>query len=429
MNGGRILIALLILVGAGGVLVSGADVYSRMLYLGLLLGCGAGVWTWVVGRYLRVQRSARASRANVGDIFEEYFEVENGSPLLAAWIEVANQSTVPFSSGSRLLTLVGPHQRRSYLARTWLTRRGGFSLGPTQISAGDPLGLFRTGRMLPSSQPLVVLPLIFDIRSFLSPPGLLPGGQVIRRRAVDVTPHAAGVREYVHGDALKRIHWPTSMRHGQLMVKEFEQDPQSEVWLFLDAEKIVHAEKKYRYDEVSMQSVLFGHRPQFKLPPSTLEYGISICASLAHYFIQQRRAVGFISSGRTLTMLPAERSGRQEGKILETLAFLEARGEQTLARTITAQAAQLPQGSSAILITVDDLVRRNLHPVVLLLVAQSFGGPPGAEGFVRSLRERRVPVCPVECEADLSSTLSGFSSDFMSQDLHTWQRPPLSHLI
>jgi uncharacterized protein (DUF58 family) len=436
MKAGRTLIALLILVGTAGIVVSGATIYSRLLYLGVLLGAGSWVWTFFIGRSLSLQRSARAQRANVGDIFEERFEVVNGSRWLAPWVEVRNDSSLPYSSGSRILTMVLGKQKRTYLARTWLTRRGAFTLGPTRVSTGDPFGIFRSTKDIPFTQTLVVLPLLFEIRSFVFPPGLLSGGQVIRQKSSDITPHAAGVREYVHGDEMKRIHWPTSIRRNHLMVKEFEQDPQAEVWLFLDAQKSVHAEKKHAIDEVPVENMLFGRKPKFQLPPSTLEYSISITASLAHYFLAQRRAVGFVSAGQAFTVLPAERSDRQEGKILETLAFVEANGELSLAALTAAQASQLSQGSSAILITptvrpdlivaVDDLQRRYLRPVVILMDASSFNGAHGTEGLVRSLRERRVPVYVITCNTDLVASLSSFSSNFSSQDVRSWQKPVLS---
>ncbi len=436
MRAGRILVALLLGIGIVGVIATGAKIYSRFLYVGILLGVGSWLWTQWVASGMRLQRNSRVQRANVGDIFEEHFELLNGSRVLAPWIEVFNQTAIPNASGSRLLTLVAGRQKRTYLARTWLTRRGGFSLGPTRLSTGDPFGLFRSSRVVAHTQTLVVLPMLFEIKSFLFPPGLLPGGQVIRRKSSDITPHAAGVREYVHGDAMKRIHWPSSIRRDHLMVKEFEQDPQAEIWLYLDSQKSVHAEKQHQYDEVSVESTLFGRRPKFQLPPSTLEYSISITASLAHYFIAQRRAVGYVSAGQAYTVHPAERSDRQEAKILETLAFVEANGDLSIAALVAAQASQLPQGSSAILITptvrpdlllaVDDLQRRYLRPVVVLLDTETFGGKQGTDKLVRSLRERRVPVCLIACNADLAQALSTLPSNITSQDMRTWQNPVLS---
>jgi uncharacterized protein (DUF58 family) len=327
-------------------------------------------------------------------------------------------------------------QKQTYLARTWLTNRGGFLLGPTRISTGDPFGFFSTSKEIESTQTLVVFPVIFEINSFLFPPGLLPGGQVIRRKSSDITPHAAGVREYVHGDAMKRIHWPTSARRDQLMVKEFEQDPQAEIWLYLDSQKDVHYAKPHQVQEIPVEVLMFKKKPKFKMPPSTLEYSISITASLAHYFVGQRRAVGYVSAGQTFTVLSAEHSERQESKILETLAFVEANGGISIAALVAVQSSQLPQGSSVILITptarpdlihaVDDLQRRFLRPMVVLLDAETFGGLRGTDKLINSLRERRVPVVVIKCDADLTQALSVVPASINTQDMSQWKTPVLS---
>jgi uncharacterized protein (DUF58 family) len=355
------------------------------------------------------------------------------------WMEVANETTMPHATGSRVLTFLRAKQKRIYTSRTWLTNRGGFALGPTKITSGDPFGIFRVSRSYPAKSSLVVLPLIFHLTEFISPPGLLPGGKAIRRKSIDITPHAAGVREYVPGDPMKRIHWPTSIRRGQLMVKEFEQDPQAEVWLFLDTYKTAHLSRPVEsYDAPPTDDLFLLRRRKVKLPPSTLEYSISIAASLARYFIAQRRAVGLVSAlERSFKVIPAERSERQEAKILEQLAFLQAESTYTLPGLVTAQLGQLPQGSSAILITpmiwpelllgVDILQRRSIRPVVVLLMSQSFGSRANNNDLAQSLDERKVPVCRVYCEADLSEALSSFAANTFSQDA-SWRRPVLSHL-
>ncbi|MDO8752506.1 MAG: DUF58 domain-containing protein [Anaerolineales bacterium] len=436
MRAGRILLALLFGIGAFGVLVNGAALYSRFFYSSVLLGMIGWLWTRWSASGLSVQRSSRVLRANVGDVFEERYEVSNDSRIPAAWIEVLNQSTLPFAAGSRLFTFVLSRHRRSYISRTWLTRRGGFPLGPTRISSGDSFGLFSASKFIAPHETLVVFPVIHEIKSFSSPPGLLPGGQVIRRKSYEITPHAAGVRQYVHGDAMKRIHWPTSARRNQLMVKEFEQDPQAEIWLYLDSQKAVHVEMPYQHEELPLDSMMFVKRPKFNLPPSTLEYAVSITASLAHYFIGQHRSVGYVSAGQSFTLHPAERSERQEVKILETLAFVEANGSLSIAALVAAQASQLPQGSSVILVTptvrrdilqaVDDLQMRYLRPAVVLLNAESFGGPRGTEALLNSLRERRVSVTVLQYQDDLSRALSEIPSTFRSQDMRPWQIPEFS---
>lgn len=439
MTPGRILVLLLLLAGGLGTLVDGAVYYVRLSYLGVLLLVLAWLLTVTSLRGISVERRARSSRAGVGDIFEEHFEVMNNSRVTKLWLEVANETRIPNSTGSRILTLLRGRQKRSYTARTWLTSRGGFPLGPTTVTSGDPFGIFRVSRQFPAVSNLVVFPMLFPVRDFLSPPGLLPGGKAIRRKSMDVTPHASGVREYVPGDPMKRIHWPTTVRRDRLMVKEFEQDPQAEVWFFLDTHMSVHVARTDGVSESPPADGLFlVRRPKVKLPPSTLEYSISIAASLSHYFIEQRRSVGLVTaSEHAYEVISAERSERQEGKILEALAFLQGESTITLPSLVSAQIGQLPQGSSAILITpmawpelllaVDNLQRRNLRPVVVLLMAGSFGGHQNNERLAQSLVERNVPVCPVYCEADLSETLSSFSANTFSQE-SAWRQPVLSHL-
>jgi uncharacterized protein (DUF58 family) len=157
-----------------------------------------------------------------------------------------------------------------------------------------------------------------------------------------------------------------------------------------------------------------------------------------HYFLEQKRAVGFVTDDQAYTMIPADRGERQESKILETLAFVEGNGDLSISALVSAQALQLSQGSSVILITpttspdlmivADDIQRRNQRPIVVLLMAESFDGSGGSDKLARQLATQRIPVCSVYCDADLSQTLSDFSNHYLSQDATTWQRPALSHL-
>lgn len=439
MTPGRVFVLLILAVGGIGSVVNGAAFYTRLFYLGVLVAALAWLLTAFSLSGVKIERKARSLRAAVGDIFEEHYEIINTSRIPKLWLEVVNETNIPYATGSRVITFLRGRQKRSYTARTWLTSRGGYALGPTTLASGDPFGLFRVSRTFPASSPLIVLPMLVNVTEFLSPPGLLPGGKAIRRKSIDITPHAAGVRQYVPGDSIKRIHWPTSVRRNQLMVKEFEQDPQAEVWLFLDSDRMAHLSKPVEMDEPPPVDDLFLlKRRKLKLNPSTLEYSITIAASLAHYFLGQKRSVGLVTaSGRTFKVIPAERSERQEGKILEELAFVQAESTFTLPALVTAQMGQLPQGSSAILITpsispeillaVDSLQRRSLRPVVVLVMLQSFGARVSNEEIARSLEERNVPVCRVYCDADLSETLSTFYAKSNAQE-RAWRRPVLSHL-
>ena len=428
MTPGRVFIFLLLLIGGIGSAVNGAAFYTRLFYAGVLIVVLAWLMTTLALQGLKVERRARSSRAAVGDIFEEHYEIINTSRIPKLALEVVNETKIPHATGSRVLTFLNGGQKRSYTARTWLTSRGGFSLGPTTVSAGDPFGLFRVSKRFPAEASLVVLPMVVPVNEFLAPPGLLPGGKAIRQKSLDITPHASGVREYMPGDSIKRIHWPTSIRRNQLMVKEFEQDPQAEVWLFLDTDRMAHyAGPGESYEIPPMDDLFLIRRGKLKVNPSTFEYSSTIAASLAHYFLEGRRSVGLVAaSGREYSIIPAERSARQEAKILEELAFLQPESTITLPALVAAQMGQLPSGSSAILITpttspelllaVDSLQRRNLRPVVVLLMLHTFGPRLNNEHLARSLEERRVPVCRIYCDADISETLSAFYSNSSLQE-------------
>ena len=401
---GWVLFFVLFLTGLSGMLMTGVALYVRMMYLGAFLLISTWVWTRISLNNLQITRLARSLRASVGDVFEETFELENRSRIPRLFVEVLNQTNLPAAAGSRLLTWVGAKQNRTYIARTWLTRRGAYSLGPTSLISGDPFGFFTQKRTFPSAASLLVLPMIIPIEDFPAPAGLLPGGKAINRKSMDVTPHASGVREYVHGDAFKRIHWASTARRGKLMVKEFEQDPQSEFWIYLDAQNYIQAQQPYEAP-ILREGWIFTGRPEVHLPPSTLEYGVCLAASLAHYFIKQRRAVGFVTDGPIYTVIPAELSDRQESKVLETLAFVTGEGHLPLSSLVDLQSPQMPLGSSAVLITpsiredvilaVELLLRRKLRPVVILLMADSFGGKNGSEAIALKLEQRGVPVCRV----------------------------------
>jgi uncharacterized protein (DUF58 family) len=348
---------------------------------------------------------------------------------------VGNETDIPASAGSRLLTMIRSKQQRTYSARTWLSRRGEFTLGPTVLRSGDPFGLFAHKKVIPAQGSLIVLPMIVDLEKFIVPPGLLTGGQVIRKKAVDITPHASGVREYTFGDPIKRIHWRTTARRGQLMVKEFEQDPQSEVWLFLDLYRYAQAQMEYEPPAMEVDVLFFSRRPKFKLNPSTLEYGISSAASLAHYFIKQNRSIGLLFAERGYMVIPAERGERQELKILETLAFVQS-GRLSISNLVQAQAGQLPQGSSAIIITasvssdllaaVDELRHRHLRPVVVLIDPESFNGSSGAEKITNALALRNVPCCVIKRDDEIGPALASITQNAASKELPAWHKPALS---
>lgn len=395
--------------------INGSEVYSRLAYVWAILLAGSWFWSFISLRGLRIMRYPRLRRAHLGQIFEERFEVQNQGQIPRLWLEIKDLSPLPGSRGSHVVTWIGARQRRSYLARSRLMQRGIFPLGPTQLISGDPFGLFPVERQLPVDETLLVYPMMVDIQTFPNPPGVLTGGEALRQRTHYVTPNAAGVREYAPGDSLNRIHWPTTVRRDKLMVKEFELDPQADIWLFVDAEKMIHTAQPYSVTDLSKNIFLQEQLEEIKLPPSTEEYAACIAASLGRFYLQKRRAVGVVLSGQTSTILPPDRGGRQLGKMLESLALFRAEGKLPLSGLLEAQARHITRGSTVILITptvrdqfaltLEFLTRRGLRPIVVLIDAETFGGAPGSAKLAQVVKAMGVPVRKVANGQDIREAL------------------------
>ena len=116
-------------------------------------------------------------------------------------------------------------------AELLLLRRGPVGATGWTIATSDPLGLFRAERQCPDTEVAVVLPRFASLRGRHEPREL---------EASAVAPRAGsgnelfGVREYRPGDSLRRIHWRSSARHGQLVVREYEPPGLQSVTIVVD---------------------------------------------------------------------------------------------------------------------------------------------------------------------------------------------------
>lgn len=362
---------------------NGKDIFVRVTVLGSLFVLINWIWTLISVRKLTIKRTQRLLRYQVGNIFEEGFELINPVRYARLWVEIVDLSNLPGKTGSKVISGVGGKKNRYYNSRTILTKRGAFVLGPTLLRSGDPFGMFLTEKHIPSEKQLLVLPYIEEITRFPEPAGNIQGGRSIRQKSLEATSFASGVREYQPGDPLNRIHWKSSARKEKFMVKEFDQDPQGDVWIVIDGN--VEA----NFHELVVDNVKFADsfwalkkKSAFKLPRSTFEYAISISASLASYFIDADKAVGIACADSALTVLPTEKGSRQLGKILETMAFFEGRGQLQINEVIESLSTQIARGSAVVIVSpapsetlqlcIEILIRRRLKPIVIQINRDSF---------------------------------------------------------
>ena len=247
---------------------------------------------------------------------------------------------------------------------------------------------------------LLVYPATFALHGVPLPPTFMPGGEALRRRTHYVTTNAAGVRDYVAGDSINRIHWPTSVRRQRLTVKEFELDPMSDVWVVVDLQASAHVsplplEADAEVAQLPLLDENADESAPFQLPAETEEYAISIAASVADHFLQQDRLVGLVAHGKHREVIAAERGERQRTKIMETLGVIRAAGELPFDRVLQNEVLYLPRGSTVVAISaspdvawaagVQRAARGGLRVVAIVIDRASFGSDLGSTDVLAAL--------------------------------------------
>lgn len=153
------------------------------------------------------------------------------------------EDQVPYVLGTRprfVLEGIGHGWRREVSYQVRSDVRGQFEIGPMTVRISDPFGLVELGRSFRTTVPITVVPRTVPL-SPIPLGGDWTGSGDNRPRAFatgsaeDVT-----VREYRDGDDLRRVHWRTSARFGELMVRREEQPWQSRATLFLDNRARAH---------------------------------------------------------------------------------------------------------------------------------------------------------------------------------------------
>jgi uncharacterized protein (DUF58 family) len=113
--------------------------------------------------------------------------------------------------------------------------RGRYAFQSSRAVLEDPFGLERTDVDLGASGALLVYPRLVELGELFSESGAYAreGRRLMVRRETGFDLHS--VRDYEQGESLRKVHWPSTARRGQLMVKDLEDAPRDEVAVLLDA--------------------------------------------------------------------------------------------------------------------------------------------------------------------------------------------------
>jgi uncharacterized protein (DUF58 family) len=217
---------------------------TDLLRVGIFL-CALPIATAVVvarTRYrLSCLRRIEPQRVPVGESAEVVLRIENLSRVATGILLLEDR--LPYSLGGRPRFVVSRIESRGVREVSYPVRsdvRGRFVVGPLSLRFADLFGLVELTRSFTTTDALVVTPTVVPL-----PPihlgGDWAGGGDSRARSIstmgedDVT-----TREYRHGDDLRRVHWRSTARHGELMVRREEQPWQNRGVLLLDSRVTAH---------------------------------------------------------------------------------------------------------------------------------------------------------------------------------------------
>lgn len=392
--------------------------YSLAYLLSAVLGLSY-LWAWMSLRGLALRRFTRARRSQVGQIAEEQFEFANRTRLPKLWIEVEDFSTLPWHNPSRVVSNLARNTTYRWQTRTLCTQRGRYQLGPIRLRSGDPLGIFEVQRDLPATNSIVVYPPVVPLTLFEPSIANLSGGEARYQRTLQVTTNAAGVRDYMPGDSLNHIHWPTTARMRRLMTREFELDPTADIWLYLDLHKAV--EGRLDWSPTPPEPGVFGlgaaanRTLRIELPPITTEYAVTAAASLCNYFVRRDRAIGMHCQGKNRVFIQPDRGERQLAKILEQLAVIEAGGALPFAYLLASEGVRMNRNDTIVAISSDPshewaaalqlLQRRGVYSVAIIIDGVSFGMKADYRSLLVELEAARIPIYQIRREDTIADAL------------------------
>jgi uncharacterized protein (DUF58 family) len=255
---------------------------------------------------VRAEREVRPLRVSVGSPVEARLTVHRPSRLIGAGLLLTDALPDALGGSPRF---VSPPSRRGdppleleYPITAMV--RGVHLIGPLTARVGDPLGLAEYERELAGRTTLTVLPRVTPLSGL--PDGFGRGegdaGSTGLRRGLGE--HDAMVREYQPGDPLRQVHWRSTARHDDLMVRLEERPWHGGVTVMLDRRAAAHR----------------GAGAE-----ASLEWAIEVAASVCQHLITAGRRVTLVAENGVLLS-----TGRDPEELLDTLATLRPSAQQGL---------------------------------------------------------------------------------------------------
>ena len=242
----------------GGATYLGAWAFgSKPLYpvaLGLFAAVLlARIWTRLAGRPVALLRRLPSAERYEGDDVQVRLRIELERAHAPATVVVRER----ISKLGERETLVPARNARSYVLHA--LPRGRYVFEKTTVVIEDPFGLYRIEQPLSAPGALLIYPRLVELDRLFSESGRLgrDGRRLLLRRPAGFDLHS--VREYERGESLRKVHWRSTAKRGQLMVKELEDSPRDDVAVVLDADPAAVVGESFEVQVRAAGSLLFGH--------------------------------------------------------------------------------------------------------------------------------------------------------------------------
>jgi len=275
-------------------------------------------------------------------------------------------------------------------------RRGEYQFLYTECITYDVFGLFEHSGRFGGEAVFRVLPQMIALRQWHGMQRGIRGpfSHAIASRSAKETTQINGVREYLYGDRLSRVHWNATAKTGEWKSKAFERESLPRTLIILD-----------RYKEgYGSESI------------ERFELAVSAAASLLENGLKEDTAMGLVSIGEKSAMFPPRSGLEQRNAVLSHLTFVDADAKHTLYSSLQKTEASLEIGSFGIVISADKgssiiqtmewISRKGITPCLLHIASPSekFSGDTAWEQL---LRARGWPVFSIRQLQELPKVLEG----------------------
>lgn len=287
--------------------------------LGLLAPAGSLVSLLIPAGRLRLDRQAPGLLTQ-GEQQLCTLTLTSGPGPSAGPVQLTETVDAALGANLRSQPLTLPGQTRTAMSYPVTgARRGHFRLGPLQVRRIDPLGLADQVRTIGGVDQVVVTPRVHPLLG--RPLEAMGVGMAAEAQRSGLSGTAdVLVREYRRGDDLRRIHWRSTARHDQLMVRREESARDQRARILLDSRLARHAGS--------------GEHGSF-------EWAVSMVASLGVHLLEQGFQVELRDAEGLVVNLARSEHERQARELLLALADQRTSNQQDLGAGLDADGSEL----------------------------------------------------------------------------------------